>query len=137
MINEIKNTAKNKGACAKTVKATTFKELAELFFSAQGQEFCSENKFPSISTFRAIKNDVAKYGILVDCEAVKRKNDKYIALIGDTQAELIFDGNTHINTVILMHGSKAVINATNYAVINVVNVGCEVEINKDGTVILL
>ena len=53
-------------------------------------------------------------------------------------AEIEASGVDFVHTVILMHGASATINASNYAVIKVVNIsGSKVEINKDKTVIVL
>ena len=75
---------------------------------------------------------------LVDTKNVKRRNDTNIALIGNTNAELVFDDNTRVHKVILMHGARAIIVARNYAVIRLINIrNCHVEINKDKTSVIL
>ena len=77
-------------------------------------------------------------GVCIDAGFVRRHNDKNVAVIGSTVAYLTFDDNTVVHKVILMHGAKAVINASNYAVLLITNIGeCEVEINKDATVRIL
>ena len=45
--------------------------------------------------------------------------------------------NERVHKVILMHGGKARVVASDYAVILLVNIGGEVEINKDNTVVIL
>jgi len=82
--------------------------------------------------------NVEQFGVFVDLGRVSRSNDKDIALIGDTCGELKFDENKVVHKVMLMHGAKAHIKASNYAVLLIVNVGgCEVTIDKDETVIVL
>lgn len=126
------------GACNKSGKVSDWKSLVWLFFSPQGREFCEEKNFPNIDTFRAIKPQVEEFGVFVDSGNVSRSNDKVIALVGETCGELKFDKNNSTYKVILMHGAKAHITASNYAVILIVNVGgCEVTIDKDETVVVL
>lgn len=137
-VNEIMQSASLLGACAKSNGVSDWKSLTWLFFSPQGREFCEENNFPSLEMFRGMKDNVAEYGVLVDGGRVSRKNDANVALIGDTTAELEYDGNAVVHKVVLMHGAKARIKACHYAVILLVNIGnCEVEIEKDSTVVIL
>lgn len=46
-------------------------------------------------------------------------------------------GTKFIHTIILMHGARAKITAKDYAVLNIVRIGGEYSIKKDGTVIVL
>lgn len=127
------------GACSGSEKVSDWRSLAWLFFSPQGREFCEEKNFPSLSMFQRMKPyNVEQFGVFVDLGRVSRSNDKDIALIGDTCGELKFDENKVVHKVMLMHGAKAHIKASNYAVLLIVNVGgCEVTIDKDETVIVL
>lgn len=127
------------GACGGSGKVSDWRSLAWLFFSPQGREFCEEKNFPGLSMFRRMKPySVDQFGVFVDLGRVCRSNDKDIALIGDTCGELTFDENNAVHKVILMHGAKAHITASNYVVLLIVNVGgCEVTIDKDETVIVL
>lgn len=138
MIHDVINKAQKKGACKKIDKPKNMEELVKLFFSPQGIEFCEDNNFPDLNTFRGIKNEVLEFGIFVDEKQIKLSNDKTVALIGNTQGELKFDKNNYVNTVILMHGASAKITASKYTVLKIVNIGdCKVEIEKDNTVIVL
>lgn len=138
MIHDVINKAQKKGACKKIDKPKNMEELVKLFFSPQGIEFCEDNNFPDLNTFRGVKNEVLEFGIFVDEKQIKRSNDKTVALIGNTQGELKFDKNNYVNTVILMHGASAKITASKYTVLKIVNIGdCKVEIEKDNTVIVL
>ena len=137
-VDEIMKSATLSGACSKSNGVSDWKSLVWLFFTPQGREFCEENNFPSLEMFREMSSEVAAYGVYVDAGSVNTCNDEKVALIGDTEAELVFTDNTKVHKVILMHGAKARITASNYAVILLVNVGnCEVEINKDETVVIL
>lgn len=137
-VNEIMKAALLQGACAKSNGVTDWKSLCWLFFSPQGREFCEENNFPDIRMFREMKDHVREYGVFVDTGTICRVNDANIGLIGDTTAELTYSGVETVHKVILMHGAKARIKASDYAVITLVNIGgCEVEIEKDNTVVIL
>lgn len=126
------------GACSGSDGVTDWKSLCWLFFTPQGREFCEDNDFPTIGMFRQMKEHVKEYGVYVDVGDLSRKNDINIAVIGNTCANLVFDDNTKVHKVILMHGAKAKIKVSNYAVILLVNIGkCEVEIDKDETSVIL
>ena len=126
------------GACTGSGKVSDWRSLVWLFFSPQGREFCEEKNFPSLPMFRQMKTNVEPFGVFVDAGRVVRSNDKDIALVGDTCGELTFDDNNVVHKVVLMHGAKARIKASNYAVLLIVNVGgCEVAIERDETVVVL
>lgn len=137
-VNNIMSSASMLGACSESGKVSDWKSLCWLFFTPQGREFCEENNFPSLEQFRGMKENVKDYGVLVDAGIVESKNEEKIALIGNTDAELLFDDNTKVHKVILMHGSKANIKVRNYSVALLVNIGkCDVSIDKDDTSVIL
>lgn len=138
-IDEIMKSAALLGACSGSEKVSDWKSLVWLFFSPQGREFCEEKNFPELPMFREMKrHGISELGVFVDEGNVCRSNDKDIALVGDTCGELKFDENNVVHKIILMHGAKARIKASNYAVLLIVNIGgCEVEIDKDKTVVVL
>lgn len=137
-VKEIIKDASTRGACANIDKSSDFKSLAWLFFSPQGREFCEQNNYPSLDIFRRIRKEALDFGILVDSGKTERVNDGKIAVIGNTEATLIYTDQSRVHTVILMHGARARIKASNYAVILIVNIGgCKVEIEKDDTVVIL
>nr|DAJ04722.1 MAG TPA: hypothetical protein [Caudoviricetes sp.] len=138
-IDEIMKSAALLGACSGSGKVSDWKSLVWLFFSPQGREFCEEKNFPELPMFREMKrHGISELGVFVDEGNVCRSNDKDIALVGDTCGELKFDENNVVHKIILMHGAKARIKASNYAVLLIVNIGgCEVEIDKDKTVVVL
>lgn len=138
-IDEIMKSAALLGACSGSGKVSDWKSLVWLFFSPQGREFCEEKNFPELPMFREMKrHGISELGVFVDEGNVCRSNDKDIALVGDTCGELKFDENNVVHKIILMHGAKVRIKASNYAVLLIVNIGgCEVEIDKDKTVVVL
>lgn len=138
-IDEIMKSAAQLGACSGSGKVSDWKSLVWLFFSPQGREFCEEKNFPDLQMFRDMKrHGISELGVFVDEGNVFRSNDKDIALIGNTCGDLKFDKNNEVHKIILMHGAKVRIKARNYTVLLIVNIGgCEVEIDKDKTVVVL
>ena len=137
-VSDVMKSALELGACGQSGKATDWKSLCWLFFTPQGREFCENNNFPSIEIFRNMKTNVEKYGVYVDAGDIQIKNNVNIGIIGDTDAMLEYDDNTVVHKIILMHGAKATIKASNYSVINLTNVNnCQVTIINDGTAKIL
>lgn len=140
-IKKIHDTASALGACTRMVEASDWRSLARLLFSPQGREFCEWNNFPDISLWGEIKRhcDTAKLGIFIDAGKIRVAGNENIALIGKTDAVLEFDKPSKAHRVILMHGAKATVKATNYAVVLVVKISpeCEVKIDKDETSTIL
>lgn len=137
-VNEIMQSASLLGACAKSNGVSDWRSLTWLFFTPQGREFCEDNNFPSLEMFRGMRDNISEFNILVDAGNVSRENDVNVGLIGNTSGQLVYNDNTVVHKVVLMHGAKARIKASNYAVILLVNIGnCEVEIEKDNTVVIL
>ena len=134
---DVTKTAADLGACSKSGNVSDWKSLVWLFFSAQGREFCKEKAYPPLDMFQEMKQDIQPYGVFVDAGDRKSSNDTNVALIGQTSAELTYDDNTKVHKVIIMHGAKVTINASNYAVILIENWGGEVSINKTQTVVIL
>lgn len=136
--NDIVKYASLLGACEKSGGVTDWKSLVWLFFSPQGREFCENNNFPPLEMFREMKDHVAPHNVFVDAGHISRSNDEHTGLVGETDAELVFDDPSKVHKIILMHGAKARIKASNYVVILLVNIGnCPVEIEKDKTVVIL
>ena len=130
--------ARNLGACRLIDDIKDIEILSKYIFRPQGLEFCILHQFPSLQVMRQYKDNVSRYGYFIDCGFISRSNDNNIVLAGDTTGELSFDDPTSLHKVILMHGAQAIINASNYAVIQIYQIGdCDVTINKDQTAIIL
>lgn len=138
-IDEILHEALQLGACNKSNGVTDWKTLVWLFFTPQGIEFCQKNNFPTLEMFRDIKEEVEGFNVFVDAGVQKRSNDSCVALIGPkTKGELVFDDNTKVHKVIVMHGAKLDIVLRNYAVVRLINIGDnEIRRHKDKTSIIL
>lgn len=139
MIKYILKSAARLGACDKIDNVGDWKQLYSLFFSPQGREFCARHNFPTIEAFRKMKPHLKDgINVFVDAGVMTRENEHNIALVGDTVAHLTYNDNTKVHKVILMHGAMASIEASNYAVIHIVNIcNCPISIHKDATVRIL
>lgn len=127
-VEEIYRQACRLGVCPKMTGKESAEELIQLFFSPQGVEFCQKNNFPTMDMLRSFRSEQARAkGAYVDAGEVRICNVERVALIGDTEAELTYTDPTKRHVVILMHGAKAHIKASGYAVVFVYNGdGCEV-----------
>lgn len=137
-IHDVIKAALSLGACDKPNEVKDWKGLAQLFFSPQGREFCQANNFPSLELFRGIAEGMRPHKVYVDGGPMECANPGKIGLVGQTEAVVTIDDKSRVHKIILMHGAKARIKASNYAVILVVNIGgCELEVDKDETVVML
>ncbi len=118
------------GACRKVSRVSDFEELAELFLSPQGIEFCIENNYPNVDYFRSVKEQAKPFDIYVD-ETVEL--DRSVVLV-NSKAKLHLSG-CKLYHVVLMHNSKAEIYADKYAVVKIDGEGANV--TKDMTAIIL
>lgn len=116
----------------------TIEELAAVFTSRQGLEFCVRYHFPNLATFRLFKGQgVEKYGIYIDAGVITLKNPERAILVGRTSATVNCDECEQHNLV-LLHGAKAVVNASKWAVASVsASSGCSVIKNTSGNAIIL
>ena len=112
-------------------------ELMDMFFTPKGMEFCTTHNLPSLEAFRRFRGKQAEHsGFYIDTP-VKARNLPCVALIGnETVAELEFT-ETKGFMVVLMHGAKAKITASGYAVVFITNAGGgEVElVQRDNAII--
>lgn len=128
MIAKILNGAKALGACRKTDGITTAEQLAALYFSPQGREFCLKHNYPTLPMWQEIKATIPNLedmGIYIDAGAIELQDKETIALVGETRAVAKFDRNNSVFRVMILHGATAEIEATNYSVF-------EVETDKTG-----
>lgn len=130
-VKDILSKANTLGACANSGKATDWKSLCWLFFSPQGREFCKNNNYPTLETFRVIKSNVRPFGVFVE-ENVNISNAD-VAIIGNCSAKLTYSGVDKAYKVIIMHGGNVRINVGNYAVVRIENISGSYKIINDGT----
>lgn len=130
--------ARKLGICNLMKGTENTDELIELFFTPQGIEFCSRYNFPGMELLMPFRGIQAARGGFYINTPVKEKNIEQIALFGEnTIAELEFDNPDKAYKVILMHGAKAKIKASGYAVVFVTNVSgtVETEINDNAKIL--
>lgn len=116
----------------------TVEELAEVFMSPQGLEFCMRYHFPNLATFRLFKGSgVEKYGIYIDAGTITLKNPERAILIGHTSATVYCD-SLERHSVTLLHGAKASVNAAKWAVVRVqAEQGCSVIKNTSENAVII
>lgn len=130
IISGIKSKASKLGACDKLEKADSLEDLANLLFSPQGVEFCEKTGFPDTDTLRPLpETDRERHGVFLDTGIFHVHNLKKIAVYGNTVLNSIYDGDAESYEVLLMHGAKAVITASGYAVVSIHGEG-EVSVNR-------
>lgn len=124
---QLYNQAKKLGVCSMFSGKEKTSELMDLVFTPQGIEFCTKYHFPSLPVYRTYKGaEAEEHNIYIDRE-VSLNNVDRVLLVGDTQAVLTYDDPTKRHEVILMHGAKARIEASGWAVVFVTNAGGVVE----------
>ncbi len=136
-VDAIRAMALQTGACKKINRVQDFPELIKLMFTPQGIEFCQDHNFPSVEVFRKNRDSLERLGVYVDAGNIALKGKEYVCIVGDTDATIEAAGTKFIHTIILMPGARAKIPAKDYAVLNIVRIGGEYSIKKDGTVIVL
>jgi hypothetical protein len=123
--------AKKAGACPLITGKEDVDSLMKLFFTPQGTEFCIKYNLPTMETLRLFRGmQAARGGFYIDVP-VKLKNPGNIALFGrDTLAELEYNDVGVRHQVVLMHGARAKITASGYAVVFIFNAGGGVEADE-------
>lgn len=92
-------------------------ELAELFKTPQGLEFCLAANFPSLATFRLFKPyNPRQYDFYIDAGNIKLRNPETAILIGKTNATIECD-TCKMHTIVTMHGASATVTASGWAVV--------------------
>ena len=139
LIQQIYKQARLLGACELfTGKERTLEDIVHLFVTPQGIEFCINNHFPNMETFRLFKPyKIERFGIYIDAGTITLHNPKRAILIGNTVATINNDTlDTH--EVILLHGAKAVVNASGWAVCKaIVAEDCYIDSNVTDNAIIL
>lgn len=139
LIQQVYKQAKELGVCSLfTGKERTLEEVVHLLSTPQGVEFCIDNHFPNIATFRLFKPyDMEKFGIYIDAGVITLNNPRCAILVGDTTATINCDTLDN-HELILLHGAQAVLNASGWAVCKVtVAAGCNVTRKEIDNAIIL
>lgn len=94
-------------------------QLIRLMFTPQGIEFLTKYNFPDLATFRKFKKyHPERYGVYIDCGEISLSEARRVFLVGNSSATLNYR-ETAGNRVYLMHGARASIVASGYAVIKI------------------
>lgn len=139
IIHQIYEQARLLGACSLfTGKERTLEDIVSLFTTTQGMEFCVNNHFPNMATFRLFKPyKVERFGIYIDAGTITLHNPERAILIGNTVATINND-TLDAHEIILLHGAKAIVNASGWAVCKtIVSRGCNIVCNASGNAIIL
>lgn len=117
----------------------TVEEIAEVFMSQQGIEFCSRYRFPNIAALRLFKpyGVDRKYGVYIDAGTITLNNPKRAVLVGRTSATVNCDECSR-HEIVLLHGARAVVNASKWGVAAVTaSAGCQIIKNISDNAIIL
>lgn len=139
LIQQIYKQARLLGACELfTGKERTLEDIVHLFVTPQGIEFCINNHFPNMETFRLFKPyKIERFGIYIDAGTITLHNPKRAILIGNTVATINND-TLDAHEVILLHGAKAVVNASGWAICKaIVAEDCYIDSNVTDNAIIL
>lgn len=130
-IEDIIEAGKQLDACELLRDGMTAEELVNLVFRPQGWEFCHKHSFPTMAAIRAVAaTRDAKDGaplLIVDTDTYVCSGAHEIIVAGESNVEVVCDDGDRTTTIVLFHGAKVKIYASNYAVVKVVMVGqgCE------------
>ena len=107
--------AKSLGACDILPDNATLKDLSDLLWHPQGQEFMRKKKFPTLNSIRKLKSEGFN-AVVVDGGDVTSYY-KQTAVAGDTHLTLKASGTKDIYDVVLFHGANMIVEASNYAAV--------------------
>lgn len=138
IIKQIYAQAKLLGCCPIFKGTEDLQGIIRLFASPQGLEFCIKHHFPNIATLRLFKKlKVEKYGIYIDAGVITLSDPKRAILIGRTSAT-VNCSTLDSHDIILLHGARASINASGWAVVFVkAEKGCACLKNTSENAIIL
>ncbi len=117
----------------------TVEELATLYKTPQGVEFCMRYHFPNLATIRTFKKDrPERFGIYIDAGNITLNEPKdKVLLIGRTTATVNCSETRNYN-VVCLHGGKVIVNASKWAVVRVESEnGCTVVRNISENAVIL
>lgn len=127
---EIKEQALSLGACDMIDSANTLAELVALMRIPQGREFCKAKRFPTLEILRSRKEDFAALGVYVDAGEIEVADRNNIIIAGDTHARLVYDNTACPYYAMVMHGARADVEASGYAVCEVTRVKGRVTVSE-------
>ncbi len=114
-------------------------QLAALYKSTRGVEFCMRYHFPNLATLRSLKRmRPERFGIYIDAGNITLDEPKdKVLLIGRTTA-VVNCSETRRYNIVCLHGGAAVVNASKWAVVRVeAENGCTIVRNKSDNAVIL
>lgn len=106
-------------ACDMFTGAESLSGMVELMFAPQGIEFMTKFGFPDMKTFRRfIPYHPERYNVYIDAREIAVTDAKRVYVIGNTFAR-IQCAKTQNYTIVLMHGARADVMASGYAVVKI------------------
>lgn len=136
-VNDVIESAGKFDLCNKLDGVSNWSELTKSLMTAQGREFCEKNKFPSLEEFRSMDSDLTKYDVYIDAGDIQLSNPKRAVVVGNTDAEINITDNTRVIKILVYHGARVTVNASNYSVVLVVNIDGNVQVDNDNTAKIL
>lgn len=132
-IDNIKRSAAELGACRKLDPVEYVGDAIALLMTPQGREFALKTGFPDLQVWRANREAARDaIGVYLDTHNVFASNHDVVA-VGDSVVSLEVSGTQRLYHVLAMHGAQVEINASDYAVVTITNIGATVRIHNDGT----
>lgn len=120
-------------ACKMFTGNESLEDLVALMFTPQGIEFLTHlgGGFPDLSVFRKFKRfSPDRSGIYIDCGEITLSNPENAFLVGNTIASIHYD-ELKSKRLVMMHGAKASVEASGWAVVKIDTDGtCNVDVKK-------
>lgn len=141
LVSHIITKAKKKGACDLINLCSSMEDLYNLYKSPQGREFCQKKNFPGYDLWKLIKRHfiTKKSNLYIDEGRLNFSGMYNLSLIGNSLAKIECQGAEEIYKIQIQHGASVEINAYNYAVVVILNIGKgnRISIKKDNTARIL
>lgn len=115
-----------KTACSTYQGESDLATLVDMWKKTWGVEFCKNAQFPTAQFFEQFENELLPHGVFRNQNGLQLYNRDVVLVHSEAVIEFALPERRH--TVLLYHGSTAVIKATDCAVVRVYN------ITKDNTV---
>lgn len=111
--------ARKLAACTLFTGKEGIPELARLFTTPQGLEFCLAANFPNLATFRMFKPfKPERYDFYIDAGDITLHNPETAVLIGRTTAT-VHCNKCRASTIVTMHGATATVLASGWSVVRI------------------
>lgn len=121
------------------LSSVTWGELVERFYDPKVLEFCEEKKYPTIDMLSDIPDgEQVRNSLFINRNGETNKH--HVLVAGDSAVTVLCSGADEVYKIVLMHGARATVKASDYAVVHIVEIGEGTRVkfvNADNTVIRL